>query len=216
MMSMYKLKRTFIAVLLLLSLTVAANAHPGKLDENGGHYDSKTGKYHYHKGPKAGQEITLASYPIKENSVYKAKIKRVVDGDTAIISFLTDDGTPYKDERLRFIGVNTPETVDPNRPVQHYGKEASNFTKKELKDKTFWLQTDVDVRDRYDRILGYIWLKEPKNLDSEKEVRAKMFNARLLLEGYAQAMTIQPNSRYSEMFIKFQREAKEASKGLWK
>lgn len=73
-MSMYKLKRTFIAVLLLLSLTVAANAHPGKLDENGGHYDSKTGKYHYHKGPKAGQEITLASYPIKENSVYKAKL----------------------------------------------------------------------------------------------------------------------------------------------
>ena len=198
---MSKIKRAFIAGFLLLSLVVAANAHPGKLDENGGHYDSKTGKYHYHKGPKAGTEIVLTSYPVKENAVYKAKIKRVVDGDTAIISFLTDDDTPYKDERIRFIGVNTPETVDPNRPVQYYGKEASNFTKKELKDKTVWIQTDG--------------LKEPKDLDSEKEVRAKMFNAKLLLEGYAQTMTIQPNVRYSEMFVKFQREAREAKKGLW-
>ena len=212
---MSKIKHTFIAVLFLLSLVVAANAHPGKLDENGGHYESKTGKYHYHKGPKAGTEIVLTSYPVKENAVYKAKIKRVVDGDTAIISFLTDDDTPYKDERIRFIGVNTPETVDPNRPVQYYGKEASNFTKKELKDKTVWIQTDAGVRDRYDRLLGYIWLKEPKDLDSEKEVRTKMFNAKLLLEGYAQTMTIQPNVRYSEMFVKFQREAREAKKGLW-
>ena len=86
----------------------------------------------------------------------------------------------------------------------------------ELKDKTVWVQTDAGVRDRYDRLLGYIWLKEPKNLDSEKEVRAKMFNAKLLLEGYAQTMTIQPNVRYSEMFVKFQREAREAGKGLWK
>mgnify|MGYP002626114782 FL=1 len=140
---MYKLKRALIAVLLILSLAVAADAHPGKLDENGGHYDSKTGKYHYHKGPKAGTEIVLTSYPVKENAIYKAKIKRVVDGDTAIIVFLTDDSTPYKDERIRFIGVNTPETVDPNRPVQYYGKEASEFTKKELKDKTVWIQMDM-------------------------------------------------------------------------
>ena len=213
---MYKLKRALIAVLLILSLVTVSNAHPGKLDENDGHYDSKTGKYHYHKGPKAGTEIVLTSYPVKENAIYKAKIKRVVDGDTAIIVFLTDDSTPYKDERIRFIGVNTPETVDPNRPVQYYGKEASEFTKKELKDKTVWIQMDMGVRDRYDRLLGYIWLKEPKNPDSEKEVRAKMFNARLLLEGYAQTMTIQPNVRYSEMFVKFQREAREAEKGLWK
>ena len=116
---MFKVKRALTILLLLLSFTAAANAHPGKLDENGGHYDSKTGKYHYHKGPKAGQELILTSYPVRENSVYKAKIKRVVDGDTAIISFLTGDDTPYKDERLRFIGVNTPETVDPNRPVQY-------------------------------------------------------------------------------------------------
>ena len=161
---MYKLRRAFIAVLLLLLLAVAANAQPGKLNENNSHYG---------KEQKSGKGIILNSYPVKENSVYKAKIKRVVDGDTAIIYFLTADGTRYKEERIRFIGVNTPESVDPNRPVEYYGKEASDFTKKELKDKTIWVLTDAGVRDKYDRLLGYIWLEEPQNPDSEKEVRAK-------------------------------------------
>ena len=213
---MFKLRRSLIAVLLMLSLAASASAHPGELDENGRHYDSRTEKHRYDKGTKARPETALTSYPVKENAVYKAKIKRVVDGDTAIIYFLTSDGTRYKEERLRFIGVNTPESVDPNRPVQYYGKEASNFTKKELKDKIIWIQTDTGVRDKYDRLLGYIWLEEPKNPDSEKEVRTKMFNARLLLKGYAQTMTIQPNVHYSDMFVKFQREAKEGKKGLWK
>ena len=159
---MYKLRRAFIAVLLLLSLAVAANAQPGKLNENNSHYG---------KEQKSGKGIILNSYPVKENSVYKAKIKRVVDGDTAIIYFLTTDGTRYKEERIRFIGVNTPESVDPNRPVEYYGKEASDFTKKELKDKTIWVLTDAGVRDKYDRLLGYIWLEEPQNPDSEKEVQ---------------------------------------------
>ena len=204
---MYKLRRALIAVLLMLSLAVAANAQTDRLNENSGRYG---------KEQKTGKGTILNSYPLKENSVYKAKIKRVVDGDTAIIYFLTDDGTRYKEERIRFIGVNTPETVDPNRPVEYYGKEASDFTKKELRDKTIWVQTDAGVRDKYDRLLGYIWLDEPQNLNSEKEVRAKMFNARLLLKGYAQTMTIQPNVRYSEMFVRFQREAREAKRGLWK
>ncbi|MBR1672758.1 MAG: YHYH domain-containing protein, partial [Fretibacterium sp.] len=79
---MLKFRRVFIAVFFVLSLAAVACAHPGKLDENGGHYESRTGKYHYHKGPKAGTEIVLTSYPVKANAVYKAKIKRVVDGDT--------------------------------------------------------------------------------------------------------------------------------------
>ena len=212
---MFKLRRSLIAVLLMLLLAASASAHPGELDKSGKRYDSRTEKHHYDKGAKARPE-TLTTYPVRENAVYKAKIKRVVDGDTAIIYFLTSDGTRYREERLRFIGVNTPETVDPNRPVQYYGKEASDFTKKELKDKTIWLLTDAGVRDKYDRLLGYIWLEEPQDLNSEKEVRAKMFNALLLLKGYAQTMTIQPNVRYSNMFVKFQREAREAKRGLWK
>ncbi|MBQ7560002.1 MAG: thermonuclease family protein [Synergistaceae bacterium] len=209
------LKRKFIfalAFVLTLVLASMSFAHPGKLDANGGHVDKETGEYHYHKGPNA-----LQSLEIRRNTVYKAKIERVVDGDTAIISFIFDDGSKYLKERVRFIGVNTPETVHPNKPVEYYGKEASNFTKKELTDQTVWLQTDVEVKDRYGRMLAYVWLKEPtrEELDSEEAIRAYMFNAKLLLDGYAQLMTVQPNSRYSNLFVHFQREARQESRGLW-
>ena len=154
---MSNFKRGFLfslAAVLIFSLASVSFAHPGKLDANGGHYDKETGEYHYHKGPNA-----LQSLEIRRNTVYKAKIERVVDGDTAIVSFIFDDGSKYLKERVRFIGVNTPETVHPNKPVEYYGKEASNFTKKELSDKVVWLQTDVEVKDRYGRMLAYVWMK---------------------------------------------------------
>ena len=212
---MLNFKRGFLfslAAVLIFSLASVSFAHPGKLDANGGHYDKETGEYHYHKGPNA-----LQSLEIRRNTVYKAKIERVVDGDTAIVSFIFDDGSKYLKERVRFIGVNTPETVHPNKPVEYYGKEASNFTKKELSDKVVWLQTDVEVKDRYGRMLAYVWMKEPKkkDLDSEDAIRENMFNARLLLDGYAQLMTVQPNSRYSDIFVHFQREARQENRGLW-
>ena len=200
------------ALILILALASASFAHPGKLDANGGHTDKETGEYHYHKGPNA-----LQSLEVRRNTVYKAKVERVVDGDTAIISFIFDDGSKYLKERVRFIGVNTPETVHPNKPVEYYGKEASNFTKGELTGKTIWLQTDTGVQDRYGRMLAYVWLKEPskKDLDDEAAIREYMFNARLLLDGYAQMVTVQPNVRYSNLFVHFQREARQENKGLW-
>ena len=203
------LKRIFIFALAVASISLA---HPGKLDANGGHYDKETGEYHYHKGPNA-----LESLEVRRNTVYKAKVERVVDGDTAIISFIFDDGSKYLKERVRFLGVNTPETVHPNKPVEYYGKEASNFTKSELTEKTVWLQTDVEVKDRYGRMLAYVWMKEPskKDLDDEDAIREYMFNAKLLLDGYAQLMTVQPNSRYSNLFVHFQREARQENRGLW-
>lgn len=204
--------RFILAVLIVIALSSMASAHPGKLDKNGGHVDKETGEYHYHKGPNA-----LESLELRRNTVYKAHIERVVDGDTAIVTFIFDDGSKYLKERVRFLGVDTPETVHPNKTVQYYGKEASDFTKAQLTDKTVWLQTDVGARDRYDRMLAYVWLKEPskKDLDDENAIRKYMYNARLLLDGYAQVMTIQPNSRYSNLFVHFQREAREANKGLW-
>lgn len=204
--------RFTLPVILVLVLALTASAHPGKLDKNGGHYDKETGEYHYHKGPNA-----LESLEIRRNTVYKAKIERVVDGDTAIVSFLFDDGSKYLKERVRFLGVDTPETVHPNKPVQYYGKEASDFTKKSLEGKTVWLQTDVGAKDRYDRMLAYVWLKEPseKDLNDEAAIRKYMFNARLLMDGYAQLMTIQPNSKYANIFVYLQREARQEKKGLW-
>ena len=204
--------RLILSAILVLAMALTASAHPGKLDKNGGHVNKETGEYHYHKGPNALQSLEL-----RRNTVYKAKIERVVDGDTAIISFLFDDGSKYLKERVRFLGVDTPETVHPTKPVQYYGKEASNFTKSQLEGETVWLQTDVGVKDRYDRMLAYVWLKEPteKELDDEAAIRKYMFNAKLLEGGYAQLMTIQPNSRYANIFVHIQREAREQKKGLW-
>lgn len=90
-------------------------------------------------------------YDLQPNAVYEVSIRRVVDGDTIVVNFPTGE-----QERVRLIGVNTPETVHPKKPVEYYGKEASDFTKKELTGKKVWLQMDVQVRDRYRRSLGYV------------------------------------------------------------
>ena len=134
-----------------------------------------------------------------------AKVTRVVDGDTIEVIF------NKKVEKVRFIGVNCPESTIRLEP---YGKEASNFTKKWLSGKDIYLEFDTGLKDKYQRILAYIWLEPPKKL-TEKEIRTKMFNAILLLEGYAQVMTVPPNVKYVDYFLKFQREARENNKGLW-
>lgn len=159
--------------------------------------------------PAEGAKPKPPFYDLRPNAVYQVFVQRVVDGDTIVVDFPSGE-----QERVRLIGVNTPETVHPKKPVEYYGKEASDFTKRELTGKRVWLQMDVQVRDRYQRALGYVWLEAPK--EDESAVRRGMFNARLLLEGYGQVMTIQPNSRYAEMFVGFQREAREQNKGLWK
>lgn len=159
--------------------------------------------------PAADAKPKPPRYHLQPNAVYQVSVQRVVDGDTIIVDFLTGE-----QERVRLIGVNTPETVHPKKPVEYYGKEASDFTKRELAGKKVWLKMDVQVRDRYQRALGYIWLEVPK--EDESAIRRGMFNAKLLLEGYGQVMTIQPNSRYAEMFMGFQQEAREQKRGLWK
>lgn len=159
--------------------------------------------------PAADAKPKSPRYDLKPNAIYQVSVQRVVDGDTILVDLPTGER-----ERVRLIGVNTPETVHPKKPVEYYGKEASDFSKRELTGKRVWLQMDVQVRDRYQRALGYVWLEAPE--ESESTIRRGMFNARLLLEGYGQVMTIQPNVRYADMLVKFQREAREQSKGLWK
>jgi micrococcal nuclease len=221
--------KKIIASFCLLFFVGTSSAHPGRLDANGGHYNRKTGEYHYHRGPNASRSSASSKTPgkaqktapakrpkatpiaLQPNGIYYVRVLRVVDGDTLEVAF---DGATK--EKVRLIGVDTPETVHPKKPVQFYGKEASNFTKQSLTDKKVWLQLDVQARDRYQRVLGYVWTEKPDDVDSENEIREKMFNARLLLEGYGQVMTIQPNSRYADLFAGFQREAREGNKGLWR
>lgn len=136
----------------------------------------------------------------------KATVVRVVDGDTAIFDIRGEQ------ERVRFIGVDTPEATTKTEP---YGAEATAYTSKALPPgKTVWLEQDIEPRDRYGRLLAYVWLTQPTS-GSDKEIRAQMLNARLALDGYAQQMTIQPNSKYADHFTRHVREAREAGRGLW-
>lgn len=135
-------------------------------------------------------------------------VARVVDGDTAVIQV---DG---QERRVRFLGVDTPETVHPDKPVQFYGKEASSYTKHELEGKRVWLEYDSSPQDRYNRHLAYIWTQKPDAVD-EAAIRRDMFNAKLLLGGYAKVLIIKPNKKYEALFRKFEKEAKSAHKGLW-
>ncbi|RPF49475.1 micrococcal nuclease [Thermodesulfitimonas autotrophica] len=140
----------------------------------------------------------------------QAVVTHVSDGDTVHVRL---NG---RDERVRLIGVNTPEISHPDLGIreQPYGKQAAAYTRKRLLKRKVWLEFDVQQRDKYGRLLAYVWLSPPAAF-TEKEVRARIYNAELLLNGYAQVMTVPPNVKYADIFVKFQREAREKGKGLW-
>lgn len=137
----------------------------------------------------------------------EATVVRVIDGDTAV--FRLQSGAT---EKTRFIGVDTPESTN---SIEQYGREAAAYTKRALATgQTVFLERDVEERDRYGRLLAYVWLEEPTSVD-ETAIRLHMLNARLALDGYAQQMTIQPNSKYAEYFREFVGEARAQGTGLW-
>lgn len=123
---------------------------------------------------------------------------RVIDGDTIIVSI---NG---KQERVRLIGVDTPETVHPNKLVEYFGKEASEFTKKMVEGKRVRLEYDWQKRDRYGRLLAYVYLKD-----------GTFLNAEIIKQGYGFAYTRFP-FKYLEEFRQYEKDARENEKGLWK
>lgn len=137
--------------------------------------------------------------------VLEVRVLRAVDGDTVEVE------VGGRRERVRLIGVDAPESTV---RVEPYGKEAAAYTAGRLEGRTVWLERDVSERDRYGRLLAYVWLDRPWNR-TEAEVRRWMFNAELLLEGYAQVMTVPPDVRYADLFVRLAREAREAGRGLW-
>lgn len=148
--------------------------------------------------------------PMQSSSFVKATVTRVVDGDTMDVRY--EDGS---NQRIRFIGVNTPETKHPTKGVEFYGQEASEYTKNSLSNKEVYLQKDVSDTDQYGRGLRYIWLEVPSDESNEQEIRSKMFNAILVLNGYANVMTYPPDVKYADYFKAFQAEAKASNTGLW-
>lgn len=130
-------------------------------------------------------------------------VERAVDGDTLKLT----DG-----RRVRLIGINTPEST---KRTEQYGKEASQYTMSKLNGKQVWIQKDISETDRYDRLLRIVWLAIPTDDMNENEIRTKMFNADLVINGYAEPSTFQPDVKYSKYFIKFAREARDHNTGLW-
>ena len=139
-----------------------------------------------------------ATWPRAPVDALPALVEWVVDGDT----FVARLGGRH--ERIRVIGVDTPETVAPGRPVERYGKEASSFARHELTEVTVRLSGDVEPRDRYDRLLAYVWLPD-----------GTFWNALLAAEGYAQLLTVPPNVAYVDLFRRLVAEARTAHRGLW-
>lgn len=137
--------------------------------------------------------------PIK---LEKVTVSRVVDGDTVELS---------NGSKVRFIGINTPESTTKTEP---YGKEASNYTKSQLTGKTVYLEEDVSETDKYGRLLGYVWLEQPKEIN-DNEIKTNMYNAILALNGYAEQSTYPPDVKYADYFRKFAAEARENNRGLW-
>ncbi len=121
-------------------------------------------------------------------------VKRVVDGDTIELA---------NGEKVRYIGIDTPETVDPRKPVQCFGKEASAKNKNLVEGKMVRLEKDVRDRDQYGRLLRYVYIDD------------LFVNLELVKTGYARIDTVPPDVKFSKIFLAAQQEAKEQGIGLW-
>lgn len=135
-------------------------------------------------------------------------VKRAVDGDTLLL----ENG-----ERVRLIGIDTPEMHESDKlykdsqrsgedltTIKKLGRKAYEFTKGLVEGKRVSLEFDVEKRDKYDRLLAYVYLKD-----------GRFVNAEILKQGYASLMTFAPNVKYADLFLKLYREARENRRGLW-
>ena len=125
---------------------------------------------------------------------------RVIDGDT----FIADDGS-QKGLIIRLIGVDAPESRNTGRKkIGYYGQQSKDFLKKLLDGRKVRLEYDVSRKDKYRRTLAYVYLGD-----------GTFVNAELVKKGYAMIMTVPPNVKYADKFVKLQRRARNSKKGLW-
>lgn len=130
----------------------------------------------------------------------EASVVKVVDGDTIVIRYKN-----LKTDKVRLIGVDTPESVAPiesGKINTEEGRQASEFTKGILKKgTTVYLESDEGDRDTYGRALRYVWLEKPAaDTPTAEEIRDEMLNGILLRDKKAVTMTIEPNTKYEGVF----------------
>lgn len=121
-------------------------------------------------------------------------VVKVIDGDTIKLA---------NGDTIRYIGVNTPESVHPKIKLQCFGKEASDYNQQLVAGKTVTLEKDTSETDKYGRLLRYVY------------VDGEMINAKLVRDGYAQVATYPPDVKYVELFKAAQADARLNRRGLW-
>lgn len=136
------------------------------------------------------------------NSNEKAFVARVIDGDTIEVKI---EGERYT---VRYIGIDTPETKDPRKEVECFGKEAAEENKRLVEGKEIFLEKDVSDTDRYNRLLRYVYVK----LSDGNTLFA---NDYLVRQGFAHAYSFPPDVKYSERFASAEIQAKENLRGLF-
>jgi micrococcal nuclease len=147
----------------------------------------------------AGPLALACTLPASDQSPTQVQVVTVTDGDTIWVCCLNGQR-----EKIRYIGIDAPETQHPVKGVQEYGHEAKAANWTLVEGKTVRLEFDVRRRDRYRRLLAYVYLED-----------GTFVNAWLVEHGFAQVMTVPPNVKYQDLFLRLQRESRAAGRGLW-
>lgn len=141
-----------------------------------------------------GADVASPATPTQQTALNLFLVTRVIDGDTVEIA---------GGQHVRYIGIDTPESVDPRKPVQCFGKEASQRNTELVLGKEVRLVKDVRDRDQYGRLLRYVYIGDT------------FINKELVVEGYAHAATFPPDVAHAKEFAADERGAREAKRGLW-
>lgn len=131
-------------------------------------------------------------------ATFDATVIETIDGDTVVVQFANGER-----DTVRMLGVDTPETHHPTKPVQCFGPEASDYTHVRLLGRSVTLELDVERRDIYGRLLAYI------------RVDGARYNDELLRLGYARLLVIPPNGDHARAMLAAELAAKEEERGLW-
>ncbi|MBI5356803.1 thermonuclease family protein [Candidatus Collierbacteria bacterium] len=142
----------------------------------------------------------VSPIPPSDSIDNQPRVSRVIDGDTIEL----ENG-----EKVRYIGIDTPETLDPRKPVQCFGKNAAAKNKELVEGKPVWLVKDISDKDKYGRLLRYVYLGDPAQESSV------FVNLELVKLGFAHSSSYPPDIKYQNLFIEAEREARQAELGLW-
>ena len=144
--------------------------------------------------PELGPAVFESPYATSEDGEW-VLVTRIIDGDTIEL----EDG-----RKVRYIGIDTPETKHPSKGVEAYGYEASDANRRMVLGRMVLLVKDVSETDKYDRLLRYVFLQD-----------GTFVNLKLVEDGYARVATYPPDVKFTDLFLEAERKAREEGRGLW-